>query len=331
MKCLLTSDWHLTDNPRDEYRHQWQTELRKLIKENGVEDVLILGDLCEEKDRHSAVLVNRVVGHIHQLAKLCKVTILMGNHDYAQVGNPFWAFLNTIDSVKFYNQIENWPEPDSLLFLPHTRDWKKDWNLLDLHRYKLIFAHNTFEGADAGHGIKLSGIPTNIFADDAVVYAGDIHVPQTLGPVTYIGSPYTINFGDAFQPRVILLEGKTVTPIPCQGPQKMVAEADYKDGSLAFTKSSIVNIVSGDIVQVRVFLHREDYPRWHEIVEEAHAWGKEKDVTVFQVRPEVVDGKVGTAKNRRTMSARSDKEVFENYTKRMKIDAETVVAGEKLL
>jgi len=50
------------------------------------------------------------------------------------------------------------------LFLPHTRDYKKDWaELPDLEEITWVFAHNTFEGASSEHGKKLSGIPTDMF------------------------------------------------------------------------------------------------------------------------------------------------------------------------
>jgi hypothetical protein len=38
------------------------------------------------------------------------------------------------------------------------------------------------------------------------VYSGDIHVPQVIKGVEYVGSPYHVHFGDNFRPRAVLLE-----------------------------------------------------------------------------------------------------------------------------
>ena len=55
MLTLLTSDLHLTDRPNDAYRWDF---LSKWLWGIRFDSLVILGDLTEEKDCHSSVLVN---------------------------------------------------------------------------------------------------------------------------------------------------------------------------------------------------------------------------------------------------------------------------------
>ena len=93
MNSLVTGDWHFSDNPRDDYRHAYMKKLMRLIKRKKVNNLIVLGDLTEEKDRHSAWLVNQVVLHFAELSQLCKIYILRGNHDYVDPDTPFFSFL----------------------------------------------------------------------------------------------------------------------------------------------------------------------------------------------------------------------------------------------
>jgi hypothetical protein len=69
-----------------------------------------------------------------------------------------------------------------------------------------LFVHQTFNGAMSSNGTKLEGFKKRDLIEYEPVYSGDIHVPQVCGPVTYVGSPYRVHFGDEFEPRVLILE-----------------------------------------------------------------------------------------------------------------------------
>jgi predicted phosphodiesterase len=222
MRRLVTADIHISKNPIDAYRLAFLKEnLPVLVDKYKPNELLVLGDITQEKDQHPASLVNEVVGAFHNLAKRCKVIILQGNHDASAVEYPFFEFLNYIDNIQW---IRTPTEEANCLYLPHTRDHKKDWQGLSFEDRDFIFAHNTFTGAKV-NGQTLSGIPATVFPDDACVLSGDIHEPQTLGSVTYIGSPYAVNFGDDFPFRVLLLDDLEVKSIKVRGTQKRLIKA----------------------------------------------------------------------------------------------------------
>jgi DNA repair exonuclease SbcCD nuclease subunit len=339
MLTLITADLHLSDATRDNYRHQWIGEaLPALIRQHKVGCLLCLGDLCESKDYHSAWLVNRVVDHFYKLASLCPVVVLRGNHDYlTSADNPFYQFLKRIKGIHWINtpfestgKLSDKCFPHSLgdvLFLPHTTNYQRDWKLLNFKKYDWIFAHQTFTGADNGHGFRLDGIPLDVFPKDAHVISGDVHKPQTLGCVTYVGAPTTIDFGDDYKPRVLLLDGKKVTSIPCSGPQKRLIELSA--GNLAFPISGPATVAKGDILKVRVSISSKQMEHWPEIKDRVHKWGDKHGYIIHQVIPVQTGSNV--SKKAVVSKARTDEQIFLDYVKSRKIDERTAKTGRILM
>ena len=104
---IITSDLHLTDRARDEYRWELFPWLIELVEETGSDEVLILGDLTDAKNNHSAELVNRMVKELTNLP--AHVYVLKGNHDYVDPDQPFFGFLNEIPGVRFVTHPEMLP------------------------------------------------------------------------------------------------------------------------------------------------------------------------------------------------------------------------------
>jgi hypothetical protein len=329
MPALITADLHLSDNPRDEYRFTALSTIRNIAKAEKVSRVIVLGDLTEAKDKHGARLVNRIVNEFDKLATVCDVMILKGNHDYVVEDDPFFAFLSRIPDISFINNPTEFPIKGlgHCLFLPHTRDWQRDWSGIELTGNDWVFAHNTFEGADVG-GRTMPGIPVEQFGKDRdYVITGDVHVPQRIGPVTYVGSPSLVDFGDDYEPRVLLIEeGKRPISIPVPGPQKRLIEIKI----LMFGTSVISGIWNkGDIVKVRVNLDAGDYAQWAEIRQHVKAWGDEEGLILHTIQPIVREGK-STIK-RTVRAPRSDEELLQSYVKLRAVDEATAGVGMKLL
>jgi len=98
--ALLCSDLHLASGESASYRFDFFPWLAKTCKEERVRSVLILGDLTDAKDHHSAELVNRVVAAVDSIP--CDdVKILAGNHDWLRQGHEFFRFLNRRPTFPF--------------------------------------------------------------------------------------------------------------------------------------------------------------------------------------------------------------------------------------
>lgn len=341
MNILLTADWHLTDNPRDHYRHEWQKDLRRMVKKNKVDLVIILGDLCEEKDRHSAWLVNKVVEHLDRLSRLCDVIILRGNHDYLNPDNPFWAFVSRLEGVAWVNlPTEGKSLPSKALedlgrsvFLPHTSEPEKEWAELDFKDYDWVFAHNTFEGAVGEHGHKLKGPSTSIFHSKNRIISGDVHVPQTIGHLVYVGAPYTVDFGDDYDPRCLLVKDGRVKELACTGPQKVLLEASLLDGFVELQDiAEEKGVIPGDVIKVRIYLLKDQFAEWPYISKVVRDWGKAQGHHIYSVQPVVEKDTSTKADKRKDDNPRlTDQQLLDEYVKRMGVDKKTAKVGEGLL
>lgn len=324
MSILLIADIHLNDNPRDEYRHKF---IEQLSKTTDYDHIYILGDLTDHKDRHSAQLVNRIVDHLYTLGRIAPVTILRGNHDYVEADNPFFEFVLRIKNITWINrptQIGKW------LWLPHTNNYKRDWEGVPINDpdINLIFAHNTFKGALSEHGKELDGIPATLFGGTQVI-SGDVHVPQRVGPVTYVGAPYTIDFGDDFKPRMLKLDGNKLTSIPCTGPQKRLLEMQTTAGDGFELTKGTRPANKGDIVKIMVKLRSGDYAQWGDIKASIEKWASKQGYEVYRILP-VMDAKPRMSKQIKT-SPKSDEEFLKGYSKQQHIDAATLAIGLELL
>jgi predicted phosphodiesterase len=322
MRDLISADLHLSDNPRDEYRFNFvEQRLPKLLKQYDVDTLYILGDLTEQKDYHSARLVNRIMDALVGAAEHAHVVWLRGNHDYtADMDNPFFGFIGYVPNLHYIGEPT---QRGSNLLLPHTRDPKHDWHGLDLTGVNLILAHATFAGAVGANGMPLPGIvpPSPIVR----IISGDVHTPQTHANVTYVGSPYSIDFGDEFQPRLLLHEGAAFTSIRLKGPQKRVLTA---------SKDSVNgNANPGDVVRIKYRLERADFDRWSELAAAARACAQSLGFIVESVVPlidaaEVIASAHGHGSGR---GPQTDEQTLQEYCDKYQVPEDTAKQGQELL
>lgn len=322
--ALVTADLHLDDNSINRYRHEWiKNELPRLIRQYSPRYLIILGDLTNDKDRHCAELVNAVVSYLHTLTHHVKqVIILRGNHDCLDPTNPFFEFVKYIPDITWITspKVITLEGLGNCCFLPHTRNHEKDWKDISFDPIKRdpntgwIFCHNTFEGAKNENGQALKGIPVDVFPTNAKALSGDVHVPQRVGPVTYVGAPYTIRFGDKYTPRVRLLyrNGKELRMSSqiCFGPQKRVIEI------INITKldKHVEEFNEGDLLKLRVHLKAEEYAKWSTIKEQLRNWYTEEGGVVCEIQP--IKQTTSLKLDKKTISTRTDQQLLKTYVKR---------------
>ena len=286
LPALITTDLHLTVNPRDAYRWKLFPWLATQCKRHRVKTLLILGDLTDAKDYHSAELVNTVAENISRCAEFVdEMVILMGNHDYLKGGSPFFDFLNLHPKIRFITK----PVDDTgsgkldevkVLYLPHSKSPVDDWAKAYMKTYEMIFMHQTVNGSIVSNGQAMtSSLPAEFGLRGAQrIYSGDIHVPQVIGDVVYVGSPYPVHFGDTFNPRCILLE-KDALPrdINFYTIQRMTLDIEE------VADLNEVSLYEGDQIKVRVHLGAADRVTWDQIRREVSDWAKKKEVELVSL------------------------------------------------
>lgn len=339
MMILLTSDLHLTDSSRDEYRWTLFHWLKKVMQEYEAEALWILGDLTDAKDYHSSRLVNRVVSSLDYL-KL-PIFIVRGNHDGLDPDCPYFRFLNALPNVTFYSQ----PTRDhGFLIVPHSKN-EEDFPP-PMPSEDLVFMHATFSGAVADNGQTLTGVPASVLDryKGKKIFSGDVHVPQTLEAkaipnschterspeLTYVGSPYHVHFGDKFDPRVLLLDtdnGRTRS-ILVPGPRRRVF--DVREGR-GIKEHDLKAANKGDQCKVRIHLNRYDVAEakvWRELVREEC---EEAGLDLVAIEMVMVQKEERESNDARPVTSLSPKDLLERFARERRIPKDELQNGLRYL
>lgn len=283
---LVTADLHLSVRRRDEYRWDGLRQIAHHLSDCSA--LVVLGDLCTEKDRHNAQLVNRVVGWFFDLEVPCY--ILKGNHDYIDPDCPFWGILNNLDNVRFLTRQER-VDIDGLdcMFIPHTNDfaaavrqYDEDWGVdspaaLADTPPDCLFLHQTFMGSQTPTGFELVGTNHSLIPKAQFVLSGDVHMPQKVGPVQYVGAPYPTAFGETFQGSVLKVSVDRTKRCTLTHPAKITAEIRTVD-DLDKIKTS-----KGDHVRVKVMMRRSEFSDWPKMRAAVLAWAEERGIELYSV------------------------------------------------
>ena len=325
MTFLLVGDPHLTDRARDAYRFGLFKWIKKQQEIHHPKATYIMGDLTDQKDRHSSILVNRTVDELTDLHP--PVYIIMGNHDYVDPNNPFFKFLNCIPGVFF---IIAPVMKDKVLMIPHYRTEDELEHALqpfEGSKIDLVLCHNTFAGAKAEHGTALTGFsasPVEHLNPRLGIYAGDVHGPQRAGSVTYVGAPYHVRFGDDYTPRVLLVrDGKKDVNLHFDAPHKFkltIREAD----DLIRNKE----LLEGDQVKVVLELAREEAVEWKSHKQEIITTCKKLGLDIFgidlKVNTTTPKGRVSISD---TPSSRKPKDILAAFSKAENLSSQIRQAG----
>lgn len=277
---LLTTDWHLTDQSQDEYRWEVFEFLHSVLEDHAgeIHTIDLLGDVWDRKDRHSAAFVNRIIAAFRDLScKVQRIHILRGNHDTPLRGPPYWRFLSYFEGRQIH-YVASPEEIDGVLYLPHSPNPVEDWRVLDLPNYraKALFLHATVRGARSESGMVLEGGAFPAFPLNTPIYSGDVHVPQETGGVTYVGAPHHVDFGDRFQPRVLLLDEtcKVVESIPVPSVRKhQIVLTDL-------SQIEQIEVSARDQVQIKVELSSGNVRNWPAIRGSLEEWAQQRGVEI---------------------------------------------------
>jgi len=317
---LLTSDWHLDDQPENEYRWHVFDEIEHV---KDIELIIVAGDVANFKDRHTGTFVNRLVMELRRL-KL-PVVILRGNHDTPLTGVPYWEFLNNVPDLEF---ISKPIARGAQLFLPHEHDPAQAWAGIDFSLYDVIFMHQSADGADIGHGRRYKSrkgaVPMTVHKQ-LKIYSGDIHIPQEIGKITYIGAPHHVKYGDDHRCRMLVLNSTydVEREIVLRPADKMIVEIT----SVADLQT--VKAAKGDQVRLTMTLPAGQINTWQNRRVEIAAWARDKGVTLTSVEPVVM--LTGTGQGIDSAIADQDEEVMRQFAESVGLDDALLTTGLDLI
>lgn len=237
------------------------------------------------------MLINRLCSAVIALARLCSVLIVQGNHDYEDVDNPTFGFLHELENVKYLKHPAVLDQSGrSVMVLPHARKVKNVWwpTMDRVGEVDVVLAHQAFNGAVGMNGHRIESLASpNWFASHATkatVIAGDIHLPQKVGRVNYVGAPYPINYGDEYKPRCFLYDSDSgLSDLRVPSIKKAVIECS----SMEEIASAMEGFGAGDRVKVRLALPREEFPDWAKYREQVAKFVASREVFLYgcELRP----------------------------------------------
>lgn len=165
-------------------------------KSNKLKIVLVIaGDLNDTKAIIRAEVANSIIEILSKAEQ--KVIILCGNHDLVNEKGTEHG-LNYLAPYAMIVDEPGYLHEEKLMLVPYHSDTTKLLKFLkEVTPGVTVIMHQGFMGAFMGDYIqdKSSIDPKEL--SHLTVFSGHYHRHQTINTITYIGSPYTITFGEA--------------------------------------------------------------------------------------------------------------------------------------
>ena len=196
--------------------------------------VFVLGDLHDTKANMRAECVKAML----DVANTCAthLSIIVGNHDKINEKSSFSEHsLHFLREAGFF--ILDQPAAfQNYAFIPYCSTSEKFLkNLAEVPNNYTILAHQGLKSAAAGEYFQdHSAVPIEALAGRKVI-SGHYHTSQTIplpegGSWTYLGNPYTLNFGEAGDPPKgfkVLMEDGTLEHIRCDLPKHVILDLHF--------------------------------------------------------------------------------------------------------
>lgn len=171
-------------------------------------------------------------------------------------------------------------------------------------------------------------VPRDLFGG-ANVLCGDVHRPHKLtNTITYIGAPYTVDFGDDYAGRLLAVYDGGYKSIHYLGRQKRFVELSANSSDVLVLKH-LEKFRIGDIVKVRVRMHSGNRSAWPDVRRMVKEWADEMKYELHSVVPVIEKGAMKTT--HKTHAQRSDAQLLDTYAKNKGLDAPTKKLGRILM
>jgi DNA repair exonuclease SbcCD nuclease subunit len=249
MKLLLSGDWHFKLS--DPYKFKLFDVLISLKSQ--YDQLIFLGDLTDDKNRHDSYLVNKICTGFTDLRD-AEIPVLMiyGNHDFIDSDQPFFQFLKLLPNIEYISKATTQIiEGKKLRFVPWTKD-EADFEPADY-----CFTHLTLNRCVSEGGFTLESNWNESFFSSRYkkTFSGDIHKPQTIGSFTYVGAPYHNRFGDNYDGQLIILDTAT-------GKTEIISLKDHFPKKLKVTLSGLGQVRDIDQVRVQLKITEKNKDTW---------------------------------------------------------------------
>lgn len=215
MKLALLADLHFGVRSANPFIWNKQRQFFKDVffpycKKNGVNDVLILGDVFDQRKLLNINNLNAVVDDVLTPLSKMNVTILAGNHD------TYYKDTNSVNSLSILRYvmpsarlvIDNAEEVDfdgtSILICPWIAPDNASRVAAKIRKTKskIVMGHFELNGFEMTRGNKCEhGLKQSTFGRFDLVRSGHFHLRSSIGNLGYVGSPYEMDWNDYGSPK----------------------------------------------------------------------------------------------------------------------------------
>lgn len=266
---VIISDLHFTEQTLVEAEHSIMSALQKASDLKV--PLVVAGDTLDAKNNMKATCVNKLIGLFSYGRDILnvKMFVMVGNHDrinerYFNCMQHSLRFLMpycTVVSTTY--GIYEADSPDNVVFISYCPDnevLNKILKNIPPRARGRIVMHQGYTKAKFGHYINdKSAVPHESIKDFKVI-SGHYHEGQTISldgynSWTYIGNPYTLNFGEANHPDkgfAIVYEDFSMQRIPLYGLRKHVVDHLVVDDPTQLHTLTSIDSEEEDLIWVKL-------------------------------------------------------------------------------
>jgi len=190
-------------------------QIINIVKLKKPDFVIILGDTLDRHDIiHLSAFVN-AIDFLKQLQDLCKVYLIIGNHDrknnkvfLVENEHPFyplkfWNNIEIIDTVKIIKFFKDKEYEFTMVPYVEPGRFKEALSLVDYKNSYCIFCHQEFKDCHMGAFKSVHG---DVWDEDVYLISGHVHEYQKLQHnILYVGTPMQQTFGETPKKHIVLL------------------------------------------------------------------------------------------------------------------------------
>lgn len=265
MKIAKITDLHFgarNNNPKfdDYFKKFYLEQFFPYIEEHSIKHIICLGDTFDiRKNINYEILDSCKAYFFDKIPKDVHVTFLVGNHDAYYKNtikiNALKVLMSKYDNITIIDEpTEYHIGRHKLLMIPWICDENQEesFKLISSSDAKYCYGHLEVAGFKMyKHTESLKGLSPLIFNRFKKVFSGHYHTRSTSGNITYLGTPYEIDWNDYNDPRgfhIFDLETGDLEFI--ENPLKMFVIHKYNEESSSIPdfKDQIVKIETSGVV-----------------------------------------------------------------------------------
>lgn len=234
MKILIVGDIHVKTNNLDQIERLHQIIIEKVNKL--IPDfVVFLGDVLDYHEKIITPCLNKACDLIKAVSSLCKLYVLVGNHDYIS-NTQFLSQNHWMNALKQWNNVvivDKVIVHGQYTFCPYVYPGRLVEALEtnpDYLNSKILFCHQEFRGCDMGVVVSESGDEYNTLENFKYIISGHIHDSQWLSnKVFYVGAPLQHAFSESDKRVLCLLDNDELSEVPIHVHEKRTLKVSIED------------------------------------------------------------------------------------------------------